>query len=64
MDDAIGYIVLIIVILIVIVYVVGFLLSIGLVILAGIAGAGMISGLVVGVQHFLEPVLKFMFESF
>jgi hypothetical protein len=58
MDDGLAYLALIIVILIVIVYVVGFLLSIGIFILGAIAGAGVVSGLTVGIQNFSEVLAE------
>ena len=54
MDEAIGYLIVIAIAVAIIVAIIGTILSIGVFILAGIAGAGLIGGLIKGTMNFFE----------
>lgn len=58
MEDAIAYLVMLGIIVAIIVAVVGALLSVGIFILGGIAGVGVISGMVVGIQNFYNVIVE------
>jgi len=57
MEKLIAYLVILVIVLYVIALVIGAIIAFGIFILAGIAGAGMIGGLIKGTMNFFE-VLK------